>query len=972
MSKGTKKSERLEERREESAVNCLAHLCTVAVLEDGGCAGSRSRRGCLHPFPISRGWPEWQVPPWVSLPVRELAAVRGLQGSWTKSMRSFRLECVFTFATISEAVPGTENKHKGARAPPSKASRVRSPAGSPDFCKWESCRTMPLVGGFSRGSPVSPPFHTGTAPYSPQSSSSAHKTSLLRAALISSLPLNLLIDNYVGLEKGKFVPLPEGDILGRIVDSGDVTPLSGACWPHPARLLVGDGASEGECVWLQQRARAIAGILEPIDTRAAAMQPGKLWSNAAGRVIFSSSIPGRTPSIIFILGRRVLLSPPRGCEKHRVVVRKVCGGGGRVKAPARVHTGRVGVDCVSGHAPLNYPRRWKSFRTMPTRHVCRFYCSSYVVKVENCISRSNHEIFAASQKLGFYSHVTGQGDAKGCCVGVTQRVDSCPVAPSWYETRSEIASKIYTENCCIIRVQSWAGDRDEVHFEPSKLAVRNLDLRSAAIVDKCRSFDLGSGKMLVQPGIRVHKLIHVKRTGCDASHSGALVRLLTSHQGGPGESNSQPRGSQTDLYALATRLQRCYTKPQGSRLRNPSKHTDIDYSRLLSSHQGEPGSIPGRVNPGFSQVGIVPYDAAGRWVFSGSSRFPRSWIAVLLHSRIISLSSAFNNSLLLPRHQVYRIREIIMEVKGNSRQNGVTCQLCAARGKSPTNSRDPSDAIKQTSAARQHYSRACWCQISGHVAQLARVRVYVCVWQGRGASLPPVAPMHTSAARGHTTRDAACYRLARWSVRGGRRAPDEPSTAPLQQACTEVVGPPYPRFATEQAAVQRPSDVAWCALPPVDLQLCSTRCVSFMTHPAAGATVAERLACSPPNKAIRVQSSAGSLRIFAFYRSPPPHSRRKKEASGIKWRRVRHTAAATLIEKKENLGARGLPSSWRLFYWAGSCKSCRRSWRAHMDPVPLPNTSRNNHKVQEKAETRYTQSGDIIPSMYMPAVTGDE
>ncbi|KAJ8876198.1 hypothetical protein PR048_024107 [Dryococelus australis] len=41
-----------------------------------------------------------------------------------------------------------------ARSPPAKASRVQSPAGSPDFCTWESCRTMPL--GFSRGSPVSP------------------------------------------------------------------------------------------------------------------------------------------------------------------------------------------------------------------------------------------------------------------------------------------------------------------------------------------------------------------------------------------------------------------------------------------------------------------------------------------------------------------------------------------------------------------------------------------------------------------------------------------------------------------------------------------------------------------------------------------------------------------------------------------------------------------------------------------------
>ncbi|KAJ8872782.1 hypothetical protein PR048_026398 [Dryococelus australis] len=73
------------------------------------------------------------------------------------------------------------------RSPPTKANWVQSPSGSPDFRKWESCRTMPLVGGFSRGSPVSPPLHSGAAPYSLQSPSSALKTSLLRAAQISSL-----------------------------------------------------------------------------------------------------------------------------------------------------------------------------------------------------------------------------------------------------------------------------------------------------------------------------------------------------------------------------------------------------------------------------------------------------------------------------------------------------------------------------------------------------------------------------------------------------------------------------------------------------------------------------------------------------------------------------------------------------------------------------------------------------------------
>ncbi|KAJ8876046.1 hypothetical protein PR048_023954 [Dryococelus australis] len=46
---------------------------------------------------------------------------------------------------------------------------------------WEPSRTMPLVDGFSRGSPVPPPppIHSDAAPYSLQSPSSALKTSLL-------------------------------------------------------------------------------------------------------------------------------------------------------------------------------------------------------------------------------------------------------------------------------------------------------------------------------------------------------------------------------------------------------------------------------------------------------------------------------------------------------------------------------------------------------------------------------------------------------------------------------------------------------------------------------------------------------------------------------------------------------------------------------------------------------------------------
>ncbi|KAJ8868481.1 hypothetical protein PR048_030009 [Dryococelus australis] len=45
---------------------------------------------------------------------------------------------------------------RSARSPSTKASRAQSPAGLPIYRMWESCRTMPLAGGFPRGSPVSP------------------------------------------------------------------------------------------------------------------------------------------------------------------------------------------------------------------------------------------------------------------------------------------------------------------------------------------------------------------------------------------------------------------------------------------------------------------------------------------------------------------------------------------------------------------------------------------------------------------------------------------------------------------------------------------------------------------------------------------------------------------------------------------------------------------------------------------------
>ncbi|KAJ8897968.1 hypothetical protein PR048_003328 [Dryococelus australis] len=64
--------------------------------------------------------------------------------------------CLPFFLGIIYGIGGRARRESAWSKHPTKANRVQSLAGSPDFRKCESCRTMPLVGGSSRGSPASP------------------------------------------------------------------------------------------------------------------------------------------------------------------------------------------------------------------------------------------------------------------------------------------------------------------------------------------------------------------------------------------------------------------------------------------------------------------------------------------------------------------------------------------------------------------------------------------------------------------------------------------------------------------------------------------------------------------------------------------------------------------------------------------------------------------------------------------------
>ncbi|KAJ8865977.1 hypothetical protein PR048_033501 [Dryococelus australis] len=70
--------------------------------------------------------------------------------------QKYRDECLQHSRAIAKVATGFNGLFTATHLP-AKANRVRFPAEQlPDFRMWESCRTMPPVGGFPRGSPVSP------------------------------------------------------------------------------------------------------------------------------------------------------------------------------------------------------------------------------------------------------------------------------------------------------------------------------------------------------------------------------------------------------------------------------------------------------------------------------------------------------------------------------------------------------------------------------------------------------------------------------------------------------------------------------------------------------------------------------------------------------------------------------------------------------------------------------------------------
>ncbi|KAJ8866529.1 hypothetical protein PR048_032372 [Dryococelus australis] len=81
---------------------------------------------------------------------------------WSAAAYQLTFSERFTLIDITDSdLEGATVAERLTRSPPTEANRAQCPVGSPDFRKWESCRTMLFVGGFSRRFPISPrPFIT--------------------------------------------------------------------------------------------------------------------------------------------------------------------------------------------------------------------------------------------------------------------------------------------------------------------------------------------------------------------------------------------------------------------------------------------------------------------------------------------------------------------------------------------------------------------------------------------------------------------------------------------------------------------------------------------------------------------------------------------------------------------------------------------------------------------------------------------
>ncbi|KAJ8893323.1 hypothetical protein PR048_005914, partial [Dryococelus australis] len=457
------------------------------------------------------------------------------------------------------------------------ADRVQSLAGSPDFRKWESCWTMPLVGGFSRRSPVSPALSfrhrsmltsitlTGSQDHNVNSRPNlfAH-IRLLRTALRMLVSCDMCGETFpsVASEPRSYV---YGRLKGQLHKSEHTTRIPDSVRKEPQKCSNMAG-SHSPTTYLQENL----------------CEPGSI----TGRVTPAFSRMGIVPDDD--TGQRVFSGSPVSPPFHSGV------------APFSPHFTLIGSqDVVKSHQNLSTPTELQCWTTrsttvcdtvgherMQTSNVLLRNILPQLVKLTLQMRRSCHwpKLAPAIPVLceaGYYP------------TGCTRKESAHGRRIPWMYRRFVKVPSVTTRSEYGMKRR---GKREILEQTRQPVA-------SFATIPTCENREL------------------------------------------PGQGLNPDRlGGRQQAYRSITAAPYIFEKLIG--LYSSRNHLIPGrYRKLLASYQGEPGSIPGRFTPGFSQMGIELDDAAGRPVFSGSPishalSFRHCSIPTSLHPRFPMLGAA--------------------------------------------------------------------------------------------------------------------------------------------------------------------------------------------------------------------------------------------------------------------------------------------------------------------------------------------
>ncbi|KAJ8898523.1 hypothetical protein PR048_003883 [Dryococelus australis] len=490
-------------------------------------------------------------------------------------------------------------------SPPTKANRVQSPAGPlPDFRKWESCWTMPFLGDLPP--PNHPPLQSDAAPFSPHFTLIGSQDLVVKSRPKLSTQLN--------------------------ISENPLNKLS--------HLVYGRGGVACEkCLWsvrLKERTFCLIGyhMLQMVRYWLSCQLECKLggsdWRKGIRRVADHCShfdcVCGRNKRLFHLC--TLTCSVARPSQRANVFWRCELGKAGftRCIMDFAKHFDR-NLHRLASHFVQDVPRTQTCERNSRARSASR--ASLALISHHVKPAEARNELAHADVTSSWTSCEATDEDGKGI---VGDRRGATSVAlPFPAELREELENAF---SSCVYVVSVGEGGGLWLASAQSR-QVHKDEMARRLLLCGCTQSLIGCAKLWsgycvlrkVSPigwaaGNLVGYLLLIGERHCDISQASDSVLL----------------GERLDLSGREFFYSRTaeWKKRDGTEIAAGGPDAASSRSSLqnlrptvstLASHQGEPGSIPGRVT-GFSRVGIVPDDAVGQRI----SHFLRPFIPVPLHT----------------------------------------------------------------------------------------------------------------------------------------------------------------------------------------------------------------------------------------------------------------------------------------------------------------------------------------------------